>query len=512
MEIWIEGTEYGKKNLMVKQDEKSRPVYSRYDPGRDGERFYKEHFDEVCDFYIFIGLGLGYHIEPFISVQALKKLIILEPVEKLFLRVKDEENIKKIMESGKVELYGGVEARRFVKELKGHYEYLLYKKIVVLSYSPLQRIFPVIYNRLEREVKNQLDILISDGLTIARFARIWLRNFTINIKKLNKTLLVSSLFNRFSGTVVIAGAGPSLDGAIDDIKIARKRIYLFATDAAVKPLMHNGVIPDLIISIDPQPSVYLHFQGLNRRSLAEIPAVLSFLSFSKVFEIFRERYVFFTYHPTTRFFSLDRDKSDVIINYLSVSSFAFHIAVSMGFTELLLVGLDFSYPEYRLYARNSFFYEYVFEHCSRFSPFYTIEENVIRRGTGKIESIRGEILNTSATLMNYLHELENIIQDTKNNSHRSFLFSGKGARIKGAHYLRYIAGESRRESIKGTPSAREGRISLQAGNEPKSDDLVDLTLTLALRERIYKNIIDPEEAVERARDYIKMKYSQIKFQ
>jgi hypothetical protein len=147
-----------------------------------------------------------------------------------------------------------------------------------LSYSPLQRILPPIYGGLESEVKNQLDILISDGLTIARFARIWVKNFSINLKKIKETILVSSLYNRFRGPVVIAGAGPSLDGVIDDIKAARKRIFLLATDAAVKPLMHNDVIPDLIISIDPQPSVYLHFQGLNRKSLEEIPAVLSFLS------------------------------------------------------------------------------------------------------------------------------------------------------------------------------------------------------------------------------------------
>jgi hypothetical protein len=184
----------------------------------------------------------------------------------------------------------------------------------------------------------------------------------------------------------------------------------------------------------------------------------------------------------------------------------------MGFTELILAGFDFSYPEYRLYAKNSFFYEYVFKHCSRFSPFSTIEENAVRSGDVTIESIRGEFLNTSSILLNYLYELENIIQDTQNHHYQSFLFRGNGARIEGADYLTGIARERAEESIKRAPRAQEeDRISLHVDIERKGGGLGNLIMTLALRERIYKNIIDPEEAVERARKYIKMKFSQENF-
>ena len=181
MNICIEKSESGKDNLVVIINGKRQPVYSRYNPERDGNRFYKEHFTEGDDFYIFIGLGLGYHIEPFLNNPQVKKIIILEPVEEIYSEVKSLAGIKQIHESGKVELFSGENVLQFISGIKGCYDYLFYNRIRVLSYKPLERIFSSLYADIERDIRKGLDDLVKDGVTIGKFARTWLRNFFINM-------------------------------------------------------------------------------------------------------------------------------------------------------------------------------------------------------------------------------------------------------------------------------------------------------------------------------------------
>jgi len=190
------------------------------------------------------------------------------------------------------------------------------------------------YKEMETALKSGLDALVKDGMTIGKFARVWLRNFTVNLNKLKKIRLLSSLYGSAGGTAVITGAGPSLDRTLPEIKNRRKSVFLIATDASVKPLIREGIKPDLIVTMDPQAYVQYHFEGLDRSCFDEIPAVLSLLGYPAVVDIFRNKYFFFTKHPTTFLFdTVFLKHQNSIVNYQSVSSLAFKIAFEMGFRE-----------------------------------------------------------------------------------------------------------------------------------------------------------------------------------
>ena len=50
------------------------------------------------------------------------------------------------------------------------------------------------------------------------------------------------------------GAGPSADDAFDYFKRYRNKLMIFATGHIVRSLIKGGIIPDVIILTDPQPS------------------------------------------------------------------------------------------------------------------------------------------------------------------------------------------------------------------------------------------------------------------
>lgn len=62
---------------------------------------------------------------------------------------------------------------------------------------------------------------------------------------------IKELKNRFKNVpCVIAGAGPSLDEELDNIKNNRSKFMLLAVDAALKPLLAAGIQPDYVFGLE----------------------------------------------------------------------------------------------------------------------------------------------------------------------------------------------------------------------------------------------------------------------
>jgi len=63
--------------------------------------------------------------------------------------------------------------------------------------------------------------------------------------------------------LVLCGAGPSLDRLLPTLRNNRHRAWYVALDTSIRPLLAAGIVPDLVVSIDPT--------GLNGRHLLNLP-------------------------------------------------------------------------------------------------------------------------------------------------------------------------------------------------------------------------------------------------
>jgi hypothetical protein len=97
-----------------------------------------------------------------------------------------------------------------------------------------------------------------------RLAPLYLENTLQNLPALLDARDVSALDGMAAGdALVLCGAGPSLDRLLPALRACRSRAWLVAIDTALRPLMAAGIVPDLVVSIDPS--------SLNGRHLLDLP-------------------------------------------------------------------------------------------------------------------------------------------------------------------------------------------------------------------------------------------------
>jgi hypothetical protein len=442
-----------------------------------------------------------------------------------------------------------------VEGLAGRYDALVRGAVRVLSYPPLSAALPSVYKDLEDRARSRVEALAGDALTIGRFARLWLGNFLSNVGSAPGCAPVSSLFGASGGgTAVVTGAGPSLDAVLPSLRERRGGFFLVATDASVRPLAARGVLPDLIVSVDPQPLVRLHVEGIGRDAISKVPAVLSLLSCPQLFRSFDRRYLFFTLHPTSRLFDTDfLGAAGALLNYRSVGTYALKVALEMGFETLLLAGFDFSYPGLRVYARESFFHGVCLARGDRFRPPHTVEAAsmagrsssqtpssgtanpgrvVLQRvpgegpagaaaqdaargsereaaralSRGPVRRSRQASVLTCRVLLEYAEELAGVVGEARARRVRVLRLGTSGIRVEGTEAVEdarvaALLREAVVKPVRVAPSS-PGTRALEPDPARWGDVRKDLLLTLALRSRIFQGARSGEEASENAKSFL----------
>ena len=86
--------------------------------------------------------------------------------------------------------------------------------------------------------------------TTLRFNDLWQQNFQANRNIIQKNPGVVALTQKFKGVpAIIVGAGPSLDKNINLLGRAQGHSLILASDAALKPLLSQGVLPSVVVSL-----------------------------------------------------------------------------------------------------------------------------------------------------------------------------------------------------------------------------------------------------------------------
>ena len=167
---------------------------------------------------------------------------------------------------------------------------------------------------------------------------------------------VAELFaSRQGERVLVAGAGPTLSTHYQWLAAQAGQHLLIAVDAALQPLVANGVYPDIVVSIEDSPGALKFFEEVELptvscRLLVYFPWVhpdilniwpgLRLAAYPDAFqceEVCKK-------HPKGSLFSSG-----------TVSHPAVDLAVKMGAAEVVLLGMDFSFPGGKSHVEGSSF-------------------------------------------------------------------------------------------------------------------------------------------------------------
>ncbi|NNM54656.1 MAG: DUF115 domain-containing protein [Spirochaetales bacterium] len=207
-----------------------------------------------------------------------------------------------------------------------------------------------------------------DLSTQARMGRLWLRQSLTNLARLKPFRLVWEPWD----TVIIAGAGPGLESALESPS-NRKLLFdrpanvkLFAVDTALPALICRGIEPDLIVSLDGQMVSYQHFLPAFP---PHIPILADLASLPLLNRLTNPLLRFLSAQPLHRWIaSRYPDLPQLLTPFGQVAGSALEAAYQWGAQKALLWGLDFAYPQAKTYARGTYIYPYFDQRANRLQP------------------------------------------------------------------------------------------------------------------------------------------------
>ncbi len=186
------------------------------------------------------------------------------------------------------------------------------------------------------------------------FSKVVVKNLFINAKYLcdayKTTQLVQVIPRDIPGIVV--AAGPSLNKNIKDLKAACGKALIIAVDTAIKPLLKEGIKPDMVMIIDAvKPLELFQIDGCK-----DIPFICTMNASSEVMAYHEGKKFFFHEGYTFSEKILMKSKEDfgTIPSGGSVATNAFALLYKIGLTRIILVGQDLAYTNNRTHADGTF--------------------------------------------------------------------------------------------------------------------------------------------------------------
>jgi len=110
------------------------------------------------------------------------------------------------------------------------------------------------------------------GYWVHRWAKHACQNYPIVTRSAGIRYLKDACINI---PTFIVGIGPSLDDNINELKQAKNRALIIATDAAVRPLLAKNIRPDLVMSFDCQKSQHTLWESIPKHVIYNLPLVIN---------------------------------------------------------------------------------------------------------------------------------------------------------------------------------------------------------------------------------------------
>lgn len=338
-------------------------LHSRFDPRKEAERYRQSVSGAGC--IVFLGLGAGYQILPFLREPHIFQLVVVDKEIGISRSIMEHIDMRAVLMDSRVKILLDPAPSEIKSALLGGYLPLLAGNLATVSLQARVAGEKPYFQSVAETVQEAIDQVADDYTVQSRFGKKWFVNSLANLPKAARTTQTL----RPERKIMITGAGPSLEDHVERIRSLRGETFLIASDTSLPTLLAHGIKPDLVISIDCQQVSYHHFLGGYPR---DVPMVLDLAS-PPVLTSLTDRLVFFSSgHPLSQYVNSHWRRFPLIdTSGGNVSHAALSLAALLGAEDILLFGIDFSYPEGKSYARGTYIYRYFRAREQRFTPLET---------------------------------------------------------------------------------------------------------------------------------------------
>lgn len=329
----VEGDEYAFINTGADQTERVRETISQFGGTGSGGivflfGFTLGHFADA----LVTNLGTGFHLFVYEAIPGLFKVA---------LRTRD---ITSLLKREDLHIFVGEDIDNF-SAFTSCYKNSASEHLWVVKDDPSVNICPEVYERFYARLLREKRLADTDETTLRTQGKKFANAYMSNIPSILTNNGVDKLKGIFSGRpAVLVAAGPSIDKNFHLLRQLKGKAIVIAVDAVLPTILPYGIIPDIIVAIDPGDENIIMFS--DTPLLRDIPLICTGQYTPEVVRIYPGP-LFFNGNPgnvvNQWFAPFLPDKGQIEYFGGSVAHFAFSVAEYIGCNVISIMGQDLSY-------------------------------------------------------------------------------------------------------------------------------------------------------------------------
>lgn len=356
----------GKPSLKIDTGERELSVHSLYDPEGEARRWAQGLDLEGIRFLGVFGLGLGYHIGELVRTWPnLERIVVIEPSHEILKAACKAVDLEKLLDLEKIDLVvigDGLEEKdragvKKAEQYLGQHLAPLFQTgqldaVQFVEFGPYPRLFPEHYRLLRTVCANLGRAVRINENTILFFSQMWPQNIFANLVDTVTSPGVINLFGKFEGWPgIVISAGPSLNKNLYLLREAKGRAVLLCVGTALRALLKEGILPDLVVTLDGAEANYRHFASL---AAEEVPLVFVPTAHYRILEEYQGlKFVVGGGNPLIDWICQFTEPKGLLNFGGSVAHATFDLALRMGCEPVILVGQDLAYTGGATHARGT---------------------------------------------------------------------------------------------------------------------------------------------------------------
>jgi hypothetical protein len=329
-------------------------VHSDRDPMTETSRWLEDALPQfaTAQSIAMVGAGLGYAID-WLERMTTASMLVLEPEPDLLPWLLARRDWTPLIDAGRLLLLPGPDYVA-APQAWGIFARTHRSTPSTIVHPVIARARPSAAAAAGAAIATALHGAQANALARRRFEAPYLLNTLANVGTHMTAPGIASLAGVARGrSVVIAGAGPSLNANIEQLRPHRGDVVLVAADTALPPLVQADLPPDFVVAVDPG--------ALNARHLTETPVpphavlVAECSVAPAALEPFGSRVVFFRVadHAPWRWLTRAGIDPGMLRAWGSVITSAFDLALHMEGETVILIGTDLAYTGGQPYCRGT---------------------------------------------------------------------------------------------------------------------------------------------------------------
>ncbi len=358
IDIHVEDGYDGTPVFRVRKEDNLVYLDCKRKPGKIAE-VWAEKFDKLPRTAPIIMFGIGngtFLLEVNKKVREEVWIFLYEPSLKIFTKCIQEIDLSEAFEKRKVVI--GLDDSISYKEIQSIVSQ--HMDMAVMEFSR-RYILPGYSKLYPKEAKKFMELILKPmrDISVNHATRAFFSNIlavtilynSLHLPDCNTTYQLAGVIPRDIPAIVVA-AGPSLNKNIQELKKAKNKAFIIAVDTALKPLLKEGIIPDMFSIVDAvKPIDLVKIEGADK-----IPVIAAMASAQEVLDFHTGKKFFYN----EGFKYINKPFTECGIDFRAVASggsvatTAFSLAYMVGVDTIILVGQDLALTGNKTHADGTF--------------------------------------------------------------------------------------------------------------------------------------------------------------